>query len=211
MLISFLALIALANALLGAIGGVFQIDLSLQRIFGVLFMPLALLMGVSWKDAMTVGDLLGTRTVLNEFIAYSNLGAMKETLDPAFVHDRDLRAVRVCQLLVGRHADRGYRRARTRATARPGAPWTMGAACGHPCELPDGLHRRPAAVTPAAHPGCDRAGDGLPGPFTQNLPPTKVPKMVIGRASGDGFRPSFSSCSSRGGPLGQCFGPGRSP
>ena len=82
MLISFLALIALTNALLGALGGVFQIELSLQRIFGVVFMPLALLMGVSWKDAFVVGDLLGTRTVLNELIAYSKLGAMKETLDP---------------------------------------------------------------------------------------------------------------------------------
>jgi concentrative nucleoside transporter, CNT family len=48
----------------------------------VVFMPLALLMGVSWKDAFAVGDLLGTRTVLNELIAYSKLGAMKETLDP---------------------------------------------------------------------------------------------------------------------------------
>ena len=82
MLISFLALIALTNALLGAVGGVFHIDLSLQRIFGVFFMPLALLMGVSWKDAMAVGDLLGTRTVLNELIAYSKLGEMKGTLDP---------------------------------------------------------------------------------------------------------------------------------
>jgi concentrative nucleoside transporter, CNT family len=82
MLISFLALIALTNALLGALGGVFHVDLSLQRIFGVVFMPLALLMGVSWKDAFAVGDLLGTRTVLNELIAYSKLGAMKDTLDP---------------------------------------------------------------------------------------------------------------------------------
>jgi CNT family concentrative nucleoside transporter len=82
MLISFLALIALSNALLGALGGVFHVDLSLQRIFGVVFMPLALLMGVSWKDAFAVGDLLGTRTVLNELIAYSKLGAMKDTLDP---------------------------------------------------------------------------------------------------------------------------------
>jgi len=82
MLISFLALIALSNALLGALGGLFHVELSLQRIFGVVFMPLALLMGVSWKDAFAVGDLLGTRTVLNELIAYSKLGTMKDTLDP---------------------------------------------------------------------------------------------------------------------------------
>jgi CNT family concentrative nucleoside transporter len=45
-------------------------------------MPLALVMGVPWKDAFAIGDLLGTRMVLNELIAYSKLGAMKEALDP---------------------------------------------------------------------------------------------------------------------------------
>jgi CNT family concentrative nucleoside transporter len=45
-------------------------------------MPLALVMGVPWKDAFVVGDLLGTRMVLNELIAYSRLGTMKEALDP---------------------------------------------------------------------------------------------------------------------------------
>jgi CNT family concentrative nucleoside transporter len=82
MLISFLALVALANALLGALGGLVHVDLSLQKIFGWAFMPLALVMGVPWKDAFVVGDLLGTRTVLNELIAYTKLGTMKDTLDP---------------------------------------------------------------------------------------------------------------------------------
>ena len=75
MLISFLALIALTNAMLGLAG------LSLQQIFGWVFAPLAWSMGVPWKDAAAIGNLLGTRMVLNEFVAYSQLGPMKELLD----------------------------------------------------------------------------------------------------------------------------------
>ena len=76
MLISFLALIALTNAILGLAG------LSLQQIFGWVFAPLAWSMGVPWQDAPTIGNLLGTRMVLNEFVAYSQLGPLKESLDP---------------------------------------------------------------------------------------------------------------------------------
>ena len=76
MLISFLALIALVNALLGLI------NLSLQQIFGWVFAPVAWSMGVPWRDAPTIGNLLGTRMALNEFVAYSQLGPLKATLDP---------------------------------------------------------------------------------------------------------------------------------
>ncbi len=76
MLISFLALIALVNALLGVI------HLSLQQIFGWVFAPVAWSMGVPWRDAPTIGNLLGTRMALNEFVAYSQLGPLKATLDP---------------------------------------------------------------------------------------------------------------------------------
>jgi concentrative nucleoside transporter, CNT family len=76
MLISFLALVALLNAILGVAG------LSLQQIMGWVFAPLAWSMGVPWQDATTVGNLLGTRMVLNEFVAYSQLGPLKATLDP---------------------------------------------------------------------------------------------------------------------------------
>jgi CNT family concentrative nucleoside transporter len=76
MLISFLALIALVNALLGLVG------LSLQQIFGWVFAPVAWSMGVPWSDAPVVGNLLGTRMALNEFVAYSQLGTLKPTLDP---------------------------------------------------------------------------------------------------------------------------------
>jgi len=76
MLISFLALIALVNALLGIV------HLSLGQIFGWVFAPVAWSMGVPWRDAPTIGNLLGTRMALNEFVAYSQLGPLKATLDP---------------------------------------------------------------------------------------------------------------------------------
>src|SRR5207253_3231447 len=89
MLISFLALIALVNALLGAAGqgfayiGVTRLsDLSLPKIFGWVFAPVAWSMGVPWRDAPLIGNLLGTRMALNEFVAYSQLGAIKGQLDP---------------------------------------------------------------------------------------------------------------------------------
>ena len=82
MLISFLALVALLNAGLGLIGQAFGVDLSLQLILGWVFAPIAWALGVPWRDASTVGNLLGTRMVLNEFVAYSQLGPLKAMLDP---------------------------------------------------------------------------------------------------------------------------------
>src|SRR5512139_648913 len=82
MLISFLSLVALANVLLAKLGSWIDVKLSLEPILGYAFMPLALVMGVPWKDAFAIGDLLGTRMVLNELIAYSRLGPLKATLDP---------------------------------------------------------------------------------------------------------------------------------
>ena len=76
MLISFLAIIALINKGL-AYGGT-----SLQVILGYALSPVAWLLGISWKDCPVVGGLLGTRTVLNELIAYGQLKDLKATLDP---------------------------------------------------------------------------------------------------------------------------------
>jgi len=76
MLISFLALIAMVNYLLGFA------HLSLQQIFGWVFAPVAWSMGVPWRDAPVIGNLLGTRMALNEFVAYSQLGPLKASLDP---------------------------------------------------------------------------------------------------------------------------------
>jgi concentrative nucleoside transporter, CNT family len=81
MLISFLALIALINAVLHHIP--FRGEaLSLQLIFGWVFAPVAWSMGVPWRDAPVIGNLLGTRMALNEFVAYSQLGPLKASLDP---------------------------------------------------------------------------------------------------------------------------------
>lgn len=85
MLIAFIALIALANGLLGwlhGLPGLGWLPPSLERIFGAVFAPVAWLLGVSWKDAQTVGNLLGTRLVLNEFVAFTQLGPLKPQLDP---------------------------------------------------------------------------------------------------------------------------------
>lgn len=83
MLIAFLALIAMVNGMLGWVHGWAPfIPGSLQKIFGLVFAPIAWLLGVSWKDASIVGNLLGTRLVLNEFVAFLNLGPVKDQLDP---------------------------------------------------------------------------------------------------------------------------------
>ncbi len=83
MLVSFIALVALVNGLFGAIHGVagwFPSDL--QTVLGWIFRPIAWVMGVPWRDSGTIGALLGTRMVLNEFIAYAQLGPLKDSLDP---------------------------------------------------------------------------------------------------------------------------------
>ncbi len=77
MLIAFLALIAMANGILGAI-----FHITLQEIFGKLFSPIAWLLGVRYNDCATIGSLLGTRFVLNEFIAFQSLGPLRPQLDP---------------------------------------------------------------------------------------------------------------------------------
>jgi CNT family concentrative nucleoside transporter len=85
MLIAFLALIAMVNGILGwahTLPLMGWLPPSLERIFGVIFAPIAWLMGVSWKDASAIGNLLGTRLVLNEFVAFLQLGPMKDSLDP---------------------------------------------------------------------------------------------------------------------------------
>jgi CNT family concentrative nucleoside transporter len=75
LLVAFVALIALMNDALGFVGGWFGwADLSFQQLLGWLMAPVALLMGVPRADAVEVGALLGVKTVLNEFLAYQELG-----------------------------------------------------------------------------------------------------------------------------------------
>src|SRR6266853_1893460 len=85
MLIAFLALIALANGVLGGIHnrlGIMWFPSSLQQIFGVLFAPVAWVIGIPWRDCPAIGNLLGTRMVLNELVAFSMLGPQRAMLDP---------------------------------------------------------------------------------------------------------------------------------
>jgi concentrative nucleoside transporter, CNT family len=83
MLIVFLALLALLNAVMGWIHiHVGWFPYSLQQVLGWLFAPVAWLIGVPWKDATAIGNLLGTRMVLNEFVAFAQLGTMRAALDP---------------------------------------------------------------------------------------------------------------------------------
>jgi len=77
MVLAFVALVALANGLLGGLGNLAGIpDLSFQRIIGYVFQPVMFLIGVPWKEAGTAGGLFGTKLVLNEFVAFIDLGKM---------------------------------------------------------------------------------------------------------------------------------------
>jgi len=79
LLIAFVALIAMLNGLVGWVGGLLGFPgLTLQWILGVLFAPFALLMGIPWSEAVQVGSLLGVKTVLNEFLAFRDLGVLIE-------------------------------------------------------------------------------------------------------------------------------------
>ena len=83
MLVSFIALVALLNGLFGVIHEQLAwFPASLQTVLGWLGRPVAWVMGVPWQDSQTIGSLLGTRTVLNEFIAFSELGPLKAALEP---------------------------------------------------------------------------------------------------------------------------------
>ena len=77
MLIAFLSLIALVNGCLTGVGLP-----TLQRMMGYVFSPIAFLLGVAWNDCQTIGQFLGTRLVLNEFVAFIELGKAKAMLDP---------------------------------------------------------------------------------------------------------------------------------
>jgi CNT family concentrative nucleoside transporter len=92
MLLSFVALVGLFNAImLGISNSLWAIHLpgtnhgipfphSLNNVLGVLGAPIAWLIGIPWKEAPTIGNLLGTRTIINEFLAFNQLGALKATL-----------------------------------------------------------------------------------------------------------------------------------
>jgi CNT family concentrative nucleoside transporter len=84
-LIAFVALIAVTNGLMAWLHGLPYLSWfpeSMQAIFAFVFAPIAWSMGVPWADAGTIGDLLRTRMVINEFVAYDQLGKLRDTLQP---------------------------------------------------------------------------------------------------------------------------------
>ena len=88
MLIAFLALIALLDGIMHGIHnglahyGFVWFPTSLESIFGVAFAPIAWVIGIPWHDCQAIGNLLGTRMVLNELVAFSMLGPQRAALDP---------------------------------------------------------------------------------------------------------------------------------
>jgi CNT family concentrative nucleoside transporter len=85
MVLAFVALVALANGLLGGLGNMVGIPgLSFQRLIGYVFAPVMYLIGVPWTEAGTAGGLFGTKLVLNEFVAFIELGKM----DPVTLSQR---------------------------------------------------------------------------------------------------------------------------
>ncbi|WAH37740.1 NupC/NupG family nucleoside CNT transporter [Alicyclobacillus dauci] len=75
LLLAFISLIALINGILGGLGGLFGFPhLTLQRILGYIFSPIAFIIGVPWHEAVTAGGFIGEKLAVNEFVAYSDLG-----------------------------------------------------------------------------------------------------------------------------------------
>lgn len=81
MLLAFIGLIALMNAMVGGIGGWFGVEtLTIQQILGYVFAPVAWLIGVPWAEAMQAGSFIGQKLIVNEFVAYIDFVNVKETL-----------------------------------------------------------------------------------------------------------------------------------
>lgn len=79
MLIAFIAMIALANVILGAVGGVFGFpDLTMEGILGWVLAPIMFVIGVPWAEATQAGGFVGQKIVLNEFVAFADFGPISE-------------------------------------------------------------------------------------------------------------------------------------
>ena len=86
MVLAFVALVALANGLLGGFGRWFGIaDLSFQGLLGYVFAPVMFLLNIPWSEAGIAGGLFGQKIVLNEFVAYIDLGKQAGVLSPRTV------------------------------------------------------------------------------------------------------------------------------
>lgn len=86
MLLAFISLIALINGIIGWVGNLFgNSNWSMENLLGYVFYPLALVIGVPLKDALTAGSLIGQKLILNEFVAFSRFGPIMTSLDPKTV------------------------------------------------------------------------------------------------------------------------------
>ena len=131
MLIVIVALVALANQLLGFLTAPLGLTLTIEQMLGWAFAPLAWLIGIPWSECVQAGSLLGVKTVLNELVAYLQLGPdpARRPLRP-LAADPHLCAVRLCQLRQPRHHDRRHggdgagapRRDRRASAPRPSSP-----------------------------------------------------------------------------------------
>jgi concentrative nucleoside transporter, CNT family len=83
MLVVFIALVYLANAILGLLPDILGAPITLQRMLGWVMAPICWLMGIPWAQAVTAGGLMGIKTILNELVAYLQLAALPaDALDP---------------------------------------------------------------------------------------------------------------------------------
>ncbi|WP_227659347.1 NupC/NupG family nucleoside CNT transporter [Georgenia subflava] len=72
MLLAFISLIALGNLILGAVGGIFGLDVTIEQILGYVFAPVMFIVGVPWAEAVDAGSFLGQKVILNEFVAFAD-------------------------------------------------------------------------------------------------------------------------------------------
>ena len=152
MLIAFLALIAMLNGILGWAHGLplmGWLPPSMQQIFAVVFAPLAWLMGVPWKDAPTIGNLLGHAPGAERIRGLSAARTVAGATRPALVHHRHVRPVRLRQLQLHRHPDRRHWRAGAQPEVRPGAPRIESGGGRKHGQFHVGVHRGDAAMTSA--------------------------------------------------------------
>ncbi len=93
-LLGGVALFALANGMIGGLGRLVGFEnLTLETILGVIFSPLMFVLGIPWQDCQTAGNLVGQKTILNEFVAYVNFAAVKDTLS---THTQAVITVALC-------------------------------------------------------------------------------------------------------------------
>ena len=125
MLISFVALVGLFNAIMLGISNLLwahshiPFPHSLNNVLGVIGAPVAWLIGIPWHDCKIIGNLLGTRTMINEFLAFQRARpAQRPHRRPHLLH-RHLRPLRLRQRRLHRHADRRHRSPRPQPPCRP--------------------------------------------------------------------------------------------